>query len=175
MYVGTRFRQTRRLSTTAINPFIEMSCSTCHLASTASNLKSRKRTTHYPIPKCHPPGTIQVFGFPLSERYIEKLEQKLYPIPEEGNDDEMDEAISNSCGVLRIHWLELCEKACPQWPFELVTATYHNDSSPFICLADNTHSDRMTIPPKDVLESLKQALRADGCKGKLGWYPLYDW
>ncbi|KAF5343608.1 hypothetical protein D9758_015432 [Tetrapyrgos nigripes] len=141
----------------------------------AAPRKHPKARNTYPIPKSYPPNTVLVFGFPLPERYVDQLELKLHPIPEDATEEELEEAISISCGLLRVHWLKLCRKACPDWPVKLVTAVVKEEPIYFICLADNTHADRMTVPPESVLSSLKRALVEDGWKGRPGWYPLDDW
>ncbi|KAK7450643.1 hypothetical protein VKT23_012954 [Stygiomarasmius scandens] len=136
----------------------------------------RKRPKHpgYPIP-CAPPDTTFVFGFPLSDDYVVGVEDRLHPIPSGASEEEMAAAVSISSGLARIHWRELCEKACLGYRAELAIAVVDKQCISFIYLSNTTHVDRMRIPPREVLVSLRKALKEDGWEGKLGWYELYDW
>jgi hypothetical protein len=104
------------------------------------------------------------------------LENRLHPIPPGASEEEKDQALSVSAGLVRVHWRKLVQEACPEYPFvDLPIALVKGDCISFICLANTTHPDRAKIPSEKALTSLKDALVKDGWKGKIGWYELYDW
>jgi hypothetical protein len=137
-----------------------------------SKPKPCQNSTRYPIPQ-HDCEEVWGFGFPLKDKYVEQLEEKLHPIPPNASKEDMIVAIGTSTRLTRSYWRKLCETVCPEYRIDLPIAIYKKNWVPLICLADTVN--RTNIPPQYVLDSLKEALIKDGWKGRLGWYELYEW